>query len=269
MPYFNATDGSDNSKLTDIRKTLNNKSLVKDGNDLVVIKNDIEVRLIGDFKVNSHGKIKSGELHSVEVSHYSAGTDLYTLTDMKVQITNFLDAVYDNTWSNYVPKLFKHDDHILGSFHDDKLYGFKSKDKLNGYGGDDELHGGKGKDALRGYTGDDAFVFDSKLSAKYNVDTIKDWNYLKGQGGGTNSIWLDAHIFTAFKGMEGDGISSKNFIVGKKAKTEDQHLVYRYDSHKNVQKLYYDPDGAGGHQKILFAKIQGHHDLAYGDFLIV
>ncbi|MCB1494475.1 MAG: hypothetical protein KDJ86_01710 [Bauldia sp.] len=266
MSTFDATAGSNNSKLTEIRKTLKHRGFVEDNGELVVVKNGIEVRLQGHFKLDKNNKVKEGKLFGVVVKEYG-GDELYRITHMNVKVDKFLDAAYGSSdkWHKYIPKMFAEEDGILGSFFDDKLYGFNKKDKLIGYGGDDELHGGKGNDILKGYTGNDAFVFDEKLNSKHNVDTIRDWNYLKGQGGGTDSIWLDDKIFTAFKGMDGEGISSKNFVVGSKAKTADQYLVFR----ENKQKLYYDADGAGGDAKVLFAKFSGHHDIGYGDFLIV
>jgi hypothetical protein len=269
MSTFDATDGTNNSKLTEIHKTLKHRGFAEDNGELVVVKNGIEVRLQGHFKLDKNNKVKDGKLFGVIVKEYG-GDENYRITHMNVKVDKFLDAAYGSSkqWHKYVPKMFDDKDLILGSFNDDKLYGFKSKDKLIGYGGDDELHGGKGNDILKGYTGNDAFVFDEKLNAKHNVDSIRDWNYLKGQGGGTDSIWLDAKIFTAFKGTEGEGISSKNFIVGNKAKTEDQHLIFMKNS-KGPDKLFYDVNGAGGESKVLFAKFAGDHDIGYGDFLIV
>ncbi|MCB1487561.1 MAG: hypothetical protein KDJ88_08890 [Bauldia sp.] len=266
MSTFDATSGTDNSKLTEIQDTLKHRSFGEDNGELVVVKNGIEVRLQGHFKLDKHNKVKDGKLFGVIVKEYG-GDELYHISHMDVKVDKFLDAVYGSSakWHNYIPKMFGGPDGILGSFNDDKLYGFKGRDKMIGYGGDDELHGGKGNDILKGYTGNDAFVFDAKLSAKNNVDTIRDWDYLQNKGGGTDSIWLDSNIFTAFKGMEGEGISSKNFVVGKNATTADQHLIFR----EAKQKLYYDADGAGGDSKVLFAKFTGQHDISYGDFLIV
>ncbi len=270
MPTFDATAATDNSKLKEIPKTMKGQGLANDDGELVIVRDGIEVRLTGNVHVNKNGKIDKGKIFIINVKEFG-GDDFYKISNMKISATKFLDAVYDGNWKNYVQnKLFDGNDTILGSFDEsgDKLYGFDGKDKLVGYGGNDELHGGRGHDKLKGSAGDDAFVFDTKLNPKNNVDTIKDWNYLKGKGGGTDAVWLDAGIFKAFKGMKGDTVSDKNFVVGKKAKTDDQFLIFK-ENNNGPQKIYYDLDGAGGESKVLFAKVSGNHTLDADDFLIV
>ncbi len=263
MAFLDATDKIDNSNPSHLGIVgKSNLHIDKDGN-LFVNHGKWQVVMIGNFNINSHGNVAGGKLHEIDVN--KDGDQVYKIADLSVKIIDFLNAEYGGTLDKFIPKLFGGNDKVWGSFDDDQLYGFDGRDDINGFGGNDVIHGGTGNDTLRGDTGNDAFVFDTKLNPNTNVDTITDWDFLKHYGGGTDSIWLDANIFDAFQGKEGHHLGSKYFVVGNRAETANQHIIYNYDK----GKLFYDDDGKGGDGKVLFARLDGNHHLHHGDFLIV
>ena len=60
--------------------------------------------------------------------------------------------------------------------------------------------------------------------------------------------------------------SRKDIVfVGKAAHDGSDRIVYD----DKTGKLFYDADGNGGDAAVLFAKLDPHLDLGFGDFLIV
>lgn len=123
----------------------------------------------------------------------------------------------------------------------DYLYGDGGNDKLSGQWGDDDLHGGTGNDILIGGQGKDEFWFDTKLNATTNVDHIKDFE------AGTDKISLSKAIFKAVGASQ--PINGSEFFVGRHAHDSDDHIIYQ----QSTGKLFYDRDGTGPAQQVLFA----------------
>jgi hypothetical protein len=63
----------------------------------------------------------------------------------------------------------------------------------------------------------------------------------------------------------GTSVSKGEFREGSKALDKNDHLLY--DSKHG--KLFYDEDGKGDGQKVLFAVLQKHLDLDHHDFLVL
>lgn len=145
---------------------------------------------------------------------------------------------------------------LSGLSGDDRLFGMGGADTLSGDSGKDRLSGGDGNDILTGGSGADKFVFDEALNARSNVDTVTDFS--KSQ---QDKFYLSNDIFS---GMGDTGqIASKYFFVGTSAKTVDQHIIYN----PNSGKLYYDADGSGSGDAILFAQLQKNLALSASDFI--
>ena len=86
---------------------------------------------------------------------------------------------------------------LIGSVHNDSLFGNGSantlrggrgNDALSGLGGADILDGGGGNDSLRGGAGNDTFLFTGGIGS----DTIVDWQ---------DGPWFLAHDYISFQGM--------------------------------------------------------------------
>jgi Ca2+-binding RTX toxin-like protein len=135
-------------------------------------------------------------------------------------------------------------DRLDGTDADDDIFGYKGDDTINGGDGDDWIIGHEGKDKLSGESGADTFVFAFKSDLKSkNVDTLRDFNPAE------DTILLD---YTVFKHIGFGQINQDYFNVGKKAEDADDYLIF--DPKKWT--LAYDKDGAGGKDKVVFAKFK-------------
>ena len=148
------------------------------------------------------------------------------------------------------------DNVIAGNAANNDLRGEAGRDKLLGGAGDDDLSGGLGADTLTGGAGADWFIFDAALSAA-NVDRITDYSVID------DTILLENRVFTAFATT---GILDWGaFNVGTAATQSDDRIVYDPGS----GRLWYDVDGVGGSDQILFATLPKRLSLTAGDFIVV
>ncbi len=138
-----------------------------------------------------------------------------------------------------------------------KVFGEAGDDSLTGGNAADHLYGGLGNDELNGGKGKDAFVFDTALNAQTNVDRIKGFSVKD------DTMWLDQSIFTAL-GKTGT-LSSKSFVIGKKAKDKNDHILYD----KKSGAVLYDEDGKGGVAAVKFAVLDDGLKLTNKDFIVI
>ncbi|WP_442580579.1 calcium-binding protein [Mesorhizobium sp. ASY16-5R] len=113
---------------------------------------------------------------------------------------------------------------------------------IRGNAGDNVLVGRGGNDKLYGLDGADTFLFDSAFDSS-NRDAIYDF------GLGDDQIQLDSAVFTAL-GTGGLAASAFKDIAVAPLDASDR-IIYNSDN----GKLYYDPDGSGGTDMILFAAV--------------
>lgn len=174
------------------------------------------------------------------------------------------------------------DDELFGGGSGDRLFGSKGDDFLGGGGGKDTAYGDEGKDTLKGGAGKDTlkggnggdrlyggehndkltggrhkdkFVFDTKLDAKTNVDTITDFEINKDR------IQLDKDIFKKI----GSDLGAGEFNVGSSAEDSNDYIIY----HKSEGKIYYDKNADGSGGKVLFARVDKKLKLDHNDFDMV
>ena len=146
------------------------------------------------------------------------------------------------------------DNRITGNFGSNTLVGRDGEDSLNGSDGSDRLFGGDGSDNLRGGAGADRFYFDSALDAGDNVDRILDFS------AGDDRIMLDRSVFS---GIEDNGrLAADAFHEGVVAQDAQDRILYDEGS----GRIFYDADGAGGVEAVLFARVEAGLDLANTDF---
>lgn len=150
----------------------------------------------------------------------------------------------------------KKGDELSGLGGDDILNGGRGGDKLKGGVGNDILIGGRGKNILKGGEGNDAFFFSIQPQGGGKFSKIKDFET------GTDLIAFD---HDSFLGLPTGFVSDDLFRIGKKAKDDDDRLLY---SAKNG-KLKYDEDGVGGEKAALVAKLDKNLDLQASDLLVV
>jgi len=145
-------------------------------------------------------------------------------------------------------------DQVNGSEEADYLTGLGGKDVIEGRGGNDFVSGGADKDKLWGNDGRDTFVFDILPNSNKLADVVKDFT-------NKDAIGLSGSVFTAL----GPKVNKKEFVVGKKAKDKNDHLLY--DDKKGA--LYYDENGKLDGGKVKIAKFAGQPDLDHKDFDIL
>jgi len=141
----------------------------------------------------------------------------------------------------------------------DDLRGDAKANIIFGYQGTDTLTGRAGNDTLIGGSEGDVFVFDSTLNAKTNVDLIKDFS------GADDIIALNFAIFKA--PSTGGVLKTSAFQANLSGQAEDgtDRIIYETDT----GKLFYDADGIGGADGVLFAILGNKATLTAADFTIV
>ena len=131
---------------------------------------------------------------------------------------------------------------------------------ITGNAGDNVLAGRGGGDRLYGLGGADTFLFDSALGST-NRDTIYDF------GLGDDQIQLDRAVFAAL-GIGALDASAFKDIAAAPLDASDR-IIYNSDN----GKLYYDTDGSGGTDMILFAAVYDQFrdpaSLTAADFSII
>ncbi len=135
------------------------------------------------------------------------------------------------------------------------LTGGAGDDMLSGLDGNDWLSGGAGNDTLVGGTGADTFYFD--VFGDGNADTIADFN------AAADTILLDADVFgdDDYLGQ----LLEAAFGQGIEATTQDQRILYDQSS----GNIFYDADGSGAIDPVVFARLTGGAALDHSDFALV
>jgi Ca2+-binding RTX toxin-like protein len=143
---------------------------------------------------------------------------------------------------------------ITGNRGANSLRGEGGNDVLRGAGGD-ELWGGNGSDYLRGDAGADGFYFDTAPGSS-NRDRILDFN------SGEDHIFLDNGVYT---GLPAPGpLPAAAFRSGANAADASDRIIY----HQSTGNIFYDADGVGGVDKVLFATVEAGMVITHADFIV-
>lgn len=239
----------ENSKLTGAEKIFGNVVQHLDGN-LTLVGIDKTIANANGTKTIQHfdGKSVLQSYDTVKVADSAVTTYHYTtkgvLTGIHVDRLDSGDIVksidLDAKWN------------ALNA----TLTGTALDDRLGGATYATEFHGGLGSDRISCGSGVDTIVFDT-LIGYGDVDTI---SAFKSR---TDKLVLDRDIFSA---LESNGpLSNNEFIIGAKALTADQHIIYD----RTNASLYYDADGNGSGGAVLFAQLVNGTTLALGDFVVI
>ncbi|RXF72689.1 calcium-binding protein [Hansschlegelia zhihuaiae] len=148
------------------------------------------------------------------------------------------------------------DDALATSGGADAVRGGKGDDAIDGSAGDDTLSGDGGADTLTGGEGGDAFLFSAALSNR-SFDVVADFE------SGSDVIRLDAKVFDGLgRGPLAEG-AFKDLAQG--AFDADDRILFD----RAAGALFFDADGAGAANAVLFAELRGAPALSWEDFLIV
>ena len=135
------------------------------------------------------------------------------------------------------------------------LTGNEIAQSVRGNAGSNIIDGKGGADQLWGLGGKDAFAFSTALESG-NVDKVMDFNVRD------DTIWLDDSIF---HGLSLGTLASGAFAKGATASQADDRIIYDARS----GNLYFDADGVGGADQILFATLATGLKLTSSDFMVV
>jgi serralysin len=141
-----------------------------------------------------------------------------------------------------------------------KLTGSASANTLAGNAGSNVLNGKGGHDTLIGGEGRDAFVFDTPLNRRSNVDRILDFSVRD------DTLRLDHRVFKEFE--EPGFLSSAAFHITTSprwAHDADDRIIYN----RKTGYIAYDPDGTGETAAVIFARLEKGLRLKASDFYIV
>lgn len=192
----------------------------------------------------------------VVIENAGQGTDTvrssitYTLSATEIEkLVLTGGAAIDGTGNNYANV-------VVGNGAANSLSGGLGNDRIEGRGGDDQLFGGLGNDILYGEAGADGFRFDTALNAATNVDTLADF------AAAGDTVFLDNAVFAA-AGPNGT-LAASAFRLGDTAADADDRILY--DGATGF--IYYDSDGAGGADAVLFARVQSGTALTNADFVV-
>lgn len=144
------------------------------------------------------------------------------------------------------------DDGLTGGFGSDDLAGGDGTDNLDGGDGADFLSGGASADFLTGGDGSDWFIFDSALGGD-NIDSITDFR------SADDTIRLDIGVFA---GIDLGQLSAAAFAEGPVAVDADDRIIYD----AATGEVFYDADGSGAGQQVLFATVDPGTVLTSDDF---
>lgn len=135
------------------------------------------------------------------------------------------------------------------------LTGNELAQTVRGNAGNNVIDGKGGADQLWGLAGKDLFEFSTALGGD-NVDTIHDFNVRD------DTIRLDDAIF---QGLSLGALPSGAFARGTAATQADDRIIY--DPHSG--NLYFDTDGVGGADQVLFATLGAGLKVTAADFVVV
>ena len=147
---------------------------------------------------------------------------------------------------------------LTGNAGNNKLQGLAGNDTLLAGAGQDILLGGLGNDILTGDDGMDVFRFDSTLNSTSNVDTVTDFMP------GSDRLQLEN---TVFRKLTATGtLAAANFASNPNGLASDGNDYIVYNT--STGALYYDMDGNGTGNAVLFAKLTGIPELSASDIFI-
>jgi serralysin len=148
---------------------------------------------------------------------------------------------------------------VTGSGFADKLTGSNSANVLKGLSGGDALSGRGGNDTLTGSAGLDKYDFNTALNASTNVDTITAYSLAD------DLIRLDNDFFM---GLATGALAGSKYYEAAGA-TQGNDASDRIVYNMNNGRLYFDADGSGNGDSVLFAILSGAPNIGAADFLIV
>ena len=215
----------------------------------------------GDDSINAgdgRDTVRGGE--GADTLDGGAGTDLLQYIDSNAGVTIDLNAdgagFQSASGGNAQGDVISGFENVYASDFNDVITGDNGRNIIYGYDGDDTIDGGDGKDAFRGGGGSDTFIFSTALGAG-NVDRILDFV------AADDEIWLGNTIFA---GLTAGALAASQFHINGTglAENADHRIIYENDT----GHLYFDADGNGATEGIVFATLTSIPSVDEADFFV-
>ncbi len=146
--------------------------------------------------------------------------------------------------------------YINAGMGDDTVTGGKAQDFLVGGAGNDTLDGRRGSDSLLGGGGKDTFVFDTRLNASINVDSVLDFN------AADDTFQLDKSVFM---GLPEGPLAAEAFALSTADAAAEQRIIYD----QGTGGLLFDADGGARDNAVAFATLVNRPaDVSAMDFFV-
>ena len=146
--------------------------------------------------------------------------------------------------------------YINAGMGDDTVTGGKAQDFLVGGAGNDTLDGRRGSDSLLGGGGKDTFVFDTRLNASINVDSVLDFN------AADDTFQLDKSVFM---GLPEGPLAAEAFALSTADAAAEQRIIYD----QGTGGLSFDVDGGARDNAVAFATLVNRPaDVSAMDFFV-
>ncbi len=234
------------------RFTVTDSQAGRDGEDRVI---DIEILAFLDGSLD----LRTGVFSPVTVVPIVGTDEAETLagddTDNSIEAGGGDDELFG--WGGDDTILGEEgNDSMGGQTGNDALYGGDGNDIISGGEGDDTLSGGAGQDTLIGGNGADSYLFDV-------LDTTHD--RVKGYVDGEDLIVFDRAAFTALADLDAGALDASVFVLGSKALTADQHIIYN----QSKGHLLYDADGSGAGAAVIVAAFTNKPAIDAGDIQLI
>ncbi|HEV2746405.1 MAG TPA: calcium-binding protein [Allosphingosinicella sp.] len=150
---------------------------------------------------------------------------------------------------------------IRGNSGNNRLSGLGARDTLQGGEGNDELRGGEGGDSLAGGAGNDLLVGGAGVDIfRFDDFSIDTSDFKAGE-----RIQLNVAAFTAIAEVAtgaGRVIIEDAYTEGTEAQDESDRIIYDSDA----GRIFYDEDGTGSAEQILFAIVEPGTEIDFSAF---
>ena len=235
---------------------------MQDGVEQVVLLGTADLQATGNalnnnLTGNAGANILDGGLGADWMSG-GAGDDTYYVDNVRDRVAEGQNRGHDTVYASVSMRLGANIEAlVLTGSSNLNAVGNASANTIAGTSGNNRLAGGLGNDTLSGGAGEDVFIFDTRLNGTTNVDTITDFDAQ------TDSLALDDAVFSRM-GARGR-IDAGQFHIGQEATGTSHRIIYDNET----GSLYYDRDGSGRAEKVLFAKIGSQTELSHLDFFII
>ena len=211
--------------------------------------------------LDNTGLIEAGKN---QFSYYAAASTTDRITNAGTMIGSIYlgkgDDLYDGQSGKVTGFVAGGDgaDKLLGGKGSEGLIGDAGEDTISGGAGNDIIDGGAGKDHLSGGKGNDEFSFFYSALAG-DLDSITDFSSVKGNDDGFR---LSHTLFPNIALGDLSSQSFKNITTGN-ADADDRILYEQSTGH-----LYYDGNGSGAGERVMFADLARNTLVTNADFYV-